>query len=115
VLGTCWRACVTTGGWLPPTLILAVLIGVLLWITEAWLLAAALVLTVFGPLWGLYVYPSLRWWLWPTSMIGLPISLLPVAFIFVAVFLVWCIDLGAMVAAWAPRTRPFEVPAPESA
>ena len=75
----------------------------------------SLVLTVFGPLWGLYVYPSLRWWLWPTSMIGLPISLLPVAFIFVAVFLVWCIDLGAMVAAWAPRTRPFEVPAPESA
>jgi hypothetical protein len=111
ILGTFWRAGVDiTGGWLAPTLIELLLIVVLIWIVGGWLLVAAFVLAVLGPLWGFYVDPSLRWWLWPTSLIGLPISLLPVVLIFVAVFFVWCIDFGAMVAAWLRRARRFEVP-----
>ena len=111
VLGGSWRAGVDiTGGWLAPTLVLTAIVLVLLLRIGTWPLWLALVLMVLGPLWGLYVAKPLRWWLWPTSVIGLPISLLPIALIFAAVFLVWCIDVGAMLAKWLWRDGPLDLP-----
>ena len=77
---------------------------------------AALVLTLVGPLWGLWVDPTLRGWLWPTALIALPIAVIPAALILVAVVLVWLVDLGASLAACLRKTpgggkRPFEMPA----
>jgi len=79
------------------------------------LLLAGLVLTLAGPLWGLWVDPTLRGWLWPTALIALPIAAIPVAVILVAVILVWLVDLGASLAAALRKTptgeeRPFELP-----
>lgn len=125
VLGTSWRAGVDlTGGWLSPTLLLALLL--VLPLVAAWpssfelwspfgLLALALGLMAVGMLWGLAVAKELRWWLWPTALIGLPISMIPVGLIFVAIQLVWCVDLGAAVAAMFRRRRDgqrygFELP-----
>jgi hypothetical protein len=111
VLGGSWRAGVDiTGGWLAPTLVLTAIVLVLLLRIGTWPLWLALVLMVLGPLWGVYVAKPLRWWLWPTSVIGLPISLLPIALIFAAVFLVWCIDVGAMLAKWLRRDGPLDLP-----
>ena len=79
------------------------------------LLFVAAVLFFLGLFWGIAVDPKLRMWLWPTAMIGLPISLLPLGLILIAVRLVWFIDVGAAVAA-AARTdqygnpRDFELP-----
>jgi hypothetical protein len=111
LLGGSWRAGVdVTGGWLAPTLVLTAIVLVLLLRIGSWPLEVALALMVLGPLWGLFVAKPLRWWLWPTSVIGLPISLLPVALILVAVFLVWCIDFGAMLAKWLWHDGAFDVP-----
>jgi hypothetical protein len=126
VLGTSWRAGVDlTGGWLSPTLLLlavAVVPLLLEWPSPFeldWspftLFFVATLLMLVGPLWGLAVDPTLRWWLWPTATIGLPIALLPVALIFLSSGLVWCIDLGAAIAKArrrAPDGSPqrFEVP-----
>jgi Protein of unknown function (DUF1353) len=126
VSGTGWRAGVDfTGGWLLPTALLAA--AVVIPLVYAWpssfhlgwtpftLFFVAAVLFFLGLPWGIAVDPGLRWWLWPTTMIGMPIALLPVALILVAVRLVWFIDLGAAVAA-AARTdqygnpRDFELP-----
>ena len=79
------------------------------------LLLVALVLTLAGPLWGLWVDPTLRGWLWPTALIALPIAVIPVALILVAIVLVWLVDLGASLAACLRKTpgggeRPFELP-----
>jgi hypothetical protein len=79
------------------------------------LLVAALTLTLTGPLWGLWVDPTLRGWLWPTALIALPIAVLPAVLILIAVVLVWLVDLGASLAACMRKTstgeeRPFELP-----
>jgi hypothetical protein len=79
------------------------------------LLVAALALVLVGPLWGLWVDPTLRGWLWPTALIALPIAVVPAALILVAVALVWLVDLGASLAASLRKTpdgatRPFELP-----
>jgi Protein of unknown function (DUF1353) len=113
LLGTSWRALVDVRhGWLLPTSLLAGLTFLPLaleWprpFELGWspftLLVVTAVLMVLGPLWGLWVDPTLRGWLWPTTVIGLPIAMLPVILIFVSVRLVWFIDLGAALAA-APR------------
>lgn len=125
-LGGSWRAGVDLrGGWLVPMAMGSVLVVVPL--ASEWpatfrlewspflLLAAALVLVLAGPLWGLWVDPTLRGWLWPTAVIALPIALVPVALILVAIVLVWLVDLGASLAACLRKTptgedRPFELP-----
>lgn len=109
VLGTSWRAGVDlTGGWLVPTLLSAAIVLVPLAIEWTYpfrfelspftLLVGAAALTLVGPLWGLWVDPTLRGWLWPTALIGLPIGVVPVVLILVAIRLVWLIDLGAAIA-----------------
>jgi hypothetical protein len=124
VLGTSWRAGVDlTGGWLSPMALLLVVIVVPLSLLDSafdlWspstLLVAAGLLTAIGLIWGLAVDPTLRMWLWPTAMIGLPIAMLPVLLIFLSIGLVLCIDFGAAVAAARRkdqygRPRPFELP-----
>ena len=126
VLGTSWRAGVDlTGGWLLPTLsLLAVVVLVLLlkWPSPfelGWspftLIFVATILTLLGPAWGFAVYPTLRWWLWPTTAIGLPIALIPVWLIFLSSALVWFIDFGAALARTRRRApdgsrQPFERP-----
>jgi hypothetical protein len=125
-LGTSWRAGVDlTGGWLFPTIVL--LGGVVLLLGLEWpspfelgwsaftLLFVATLLMLLGPLWGLAVDPTLRWWLWPTATIGLPIALLPVGLIFCSSGLVWFIDLGAAIAKTRRRApdgsrQQFEMP-----
>jgi hypothetical protein len=126
VLGTGWRFGVDlTGGWLAPTALLAA--AVLVPLVAAWpspfdlgwtpftLLLVAASLFFLGLLWGAAVDPQLRMWLWPTTMIGLPVALLPVGVILVAVRLVWFIDIGAAITA-SFRTdqygnpRGFELP-----
>jgi hypothetical protein len=123
-LGTSWRAGVDlTGGWLYPMVLLLIAIVVPLslfksafdlWSPSTLLVLAAL-LTAIGLLWGLAVDPTLRMWLWPTAMIGLPIAMLPVLLIFLSIGLVLCIDLGAAIAAAQRkdqygRPRSFELP-----
>jgi hypothetical protein len=129
VLGTSWRAGVDVkGGWLVPTVLTSAIPLVPLAIEWTYpfelelspftLLAGALVLTLTGPLWGLWVDPTLRGWLWPTALIALPIAVVPVLLIFVAIRLVWLIDLGAAIAAmWTTNQRGeprgFELPSVE--
>jgi hypothetical protein len=109
VLGTSWRFGVDlTGGWLSPTLLLlaALVVPLVLeWPSPfelEWspftLLFVATILVLLGPLWGLAADPKLRWWLWPTAAIGLPIALIPVGLIFLSTGLVWLIDFGAAIA-----------------
>ncbi|HSI97037.1 MAG TPA: DUF1353 domain-containing protein [Gaiellaceae bacterium] len=129
LLGSFWRAGVDlTGGWLVPTLLTAAVVLVPLaieWpstfrleLSPFTLLVGAAALTVVGPLWGFWVDPTLRGWLWPTAVIALPLALVPAILILAALVLVWLIDLGAAIAA-APRTdelgepRGFELPAME--
>ena len=112
VLGTSWRAGVDVRrGWLGPDAALAAVLAVLLTLRWTWppehlspfvLLLAAGVLMLLGLLWGGAVDPTLRMWLWPTALIGLPLAMAPVVLIVVSVGLVWFIDLGAAIAA-APR------------
>jgi hypothetical protein len=81
VVGSSWRAGVDLrGGWLVPGAMTSLLIVVPL--ANEWtypfeleldpftLLVAALGLTLTGPLWGLWVDPTLRGWLWPTVRRG---------------------------------------------
>jgi hypothetical protein len=126
VLGTSWRAGVDlTGGWLSPTLLLlavAVVPLVLKWPSPFdldWspftLFFVASLLLLVEPLWSLAVDPRLRWWLWPTATIGLPIALIPVGLIFFSSALVWFIDLGAAIAKTRRRApdgsrQRFEIP-----
>jgi hypothetical protein len=126
VLGTSWRAGVdVTGGWLVPTVMTCAIPIVPLAIEWTYpfelelspftLLAGAAVLTLTGPLWGLWVDPTLRGWLWPTALIALPIAVVPVLLILAAIRLVWLIDLGAALAAMRRKnqrgeTRGFELP-----
>ena len=129
VLGTSWRAGVDVrGGWLVPTVLTAAIPLaplVIEWtypfeleLSAFTLLAVALVLTLIGPLWGLWVDPTLRGWLWPTALIALPIAIVPVLLILVAIRLVWLIDLGAAIAAMRTTNqrgepRGFELPTVE--
>ena len=126
LVGSSWRAGVDLrGGWLVPTALTSALIVVPL--ANEWtypfelaldpftLLLTALVLTLVGPLWGLWVDPTLRGWLWPTALIALPIAVVPAALNLVAIVLVWLVDLGASLAACLRKTpgggeRPFEMP-----
>ena len=126
VLGSSWRAGVDlTGGWLFPTLLTAAIVFVPLALEWTYpfefdwspftLLAAAGLLTIVGPLWGLWVDPTLRGWLWPTAVIGLPLAVVPAVLIIVALALVWLIDLGAAISASQRKTqageeREFELP-----
>ena len=126
VLGSSWRAGVDlTGGWLVPTFLTAAVVVIPLAIEWTYpfrlevspftLLVGAGVLILLGPLWGLWVDPTLRGWLWPTAVIGLPLALIPAVLIVSALALVWLIDVGAAIAA-APRKdqlgepRGFELP-----
>ena len=109
LLGLVWRARVdVTGGWLLPSAVLASLIGVplaVLWESPFWesapatLLAIAGVLFLLGFAWGLAVVKDLRYWLWPTTLIGLPIAVVPLVLIVPSVILVAFIDLGAELSA----------------
>ena len=95
-------------GWLAPLGAVAVVIGVplsLTWSdpfgfspTALLLCAAAVALLGFG--WALSgaADPALRSWLWPTVLLGMPISLAPSIFILVSVGLVAILDVGAYVA-----------------
>jgi hypothetical protein len=129
LLGSSWRAGVDLkAGWLAPLGMGAPLILVPLAIEWTYpfrfefspfnALVVAGILTLVGPLWGFWVDPSLRGWLWPTAVIGLPIALIPALLILPAIFLVWLIDLGAAIAA-IPRTdvdgerRGFQMPSLE--
>ena len=107
LLGTLWRAGVDhTGGWLSPTAAFAGAFVVLFSVTGSdafgvspkgfFVLAAAL--TLIGFAWGRVVDRTLRWWLWPTVLLGLPIALLPVMLILIAVALVGALDVGAQIA-----------------
>jgi hypothetical protein len=126
VLGSSWRAGVDlAGGWLVPTLLTAAMVFVPLAIEWTYpfeldwspftLLAGAGVLTLLGPLWGLWVDPTLRGWLWPTALIGLPLAVVPAVLIVVALLLIWLIDFGAAISASQRKTpageeRDFELP-----
>jgi hypothetical protein len=57
---------------------------------------------LLGLLWGGAADPTLRMWLWPTALIGLPLAMLPVVLIVLSVGFVWFIDFGAAISA-APR------------
>ena len=126
VLGASWRTGVDVRrGWLLPMALTTALIVVplanewtypLRWeLSPFTLLAGALALTLLGLLWGLWVDPTLRGWLWPTALIALPIAVVPAVLIVAAILLVWLVDLGASVAASFRKTpsgedRPFELP-----
>ena len=107
VLGFSWRFGVDLRrGWLFPDVLIGGLILVplaLRWSSKEWwspftLLLAAAVLMLLGLFWGGAVDPTLRMWLWPTGLVGLQIAAIPLAFIGLAVSLVWFIDLGAAFA-----------------
>ena len=66
-----------------------------LW-SKAGVAAAGLMLV--GLAWGRWVDPTLRYWLWPTALIALPLALIPAVLIFIALVLVMVIDFGAAVA-----------------
>jgi hypothetical protein len=125
VMGSSWRAGANiTAGWLPTALMTApvlILLGIA-WSGKFeldqgvafWLLLGVLALVLLGHLWGLAVDRTLRWRLWPTSLVGLPIATIPVGLIFLSIVLVWFVDLGASVAASFSedhgRRRGFELP-----
>lgn len=108
LLGLVWRIGVyrLPVGWVLPVLALGVLILVPIFIEwhaeglETWpagLLIGSLVLFVLGLAWR-GVDPGLRGWLWPTTLIGLPVAAIPLGLIFLSVTLVWFVDLGAVTA-----------------
>jgi Protein of unknown function (DUF1353) len=118
VMGSSWRAGANlAGGWLP-TALMAAPVVILLVIAGSgrafWLLLGVLALILFGHAWGLAVDRTLRWRLWPTALVGLPIAAIPVGLIFLSILLVWFVDLGASIAAAASKDREgrrgFEVP-----
>jgi hypothetical protein len=119
LLGTFWRFGVDhTGGWLSPSAAILAVIALPLWLewsrpvelSPTALLIVAGALTIAGFAWGLAVDPTLRWWLWPTALLGLPIALVPALFIFLAAALVWFIDVGAEAAASLEPGRDFHWP-----
>jgi Protein of unknown function (DUF1353) len=122
VIGTSWRAGANlTTGWLP-TALMAAPVAVLIAIAGSgvafWLLLGVLALVLFGHVWGLAVDRMLRWRLWPTALVGLPIAAIPVGLIFLSILLVWFVDLGASIAASFSeergRRRGFELPGLET-
>jgi hypothetical protein len=118
VMGSSWRAGANvTSGWLP-TVLMAAPVLVLLGIAGSgrafWLLLGVLALVLLGHVWGLAVDQTLRWRLWPTALVGLPIAAIPVGLIFLSILLVWLVDLGASIAASFSEERGgrrgFELP-----
>jgi hypothetical protein len=115
-LGGFWRLGVDIPrGWLAPVSVLGALVLVPLgaeWpspFTLDWspftLLFPAGILVLVGLLWGFKTAPPFRWWLWPTTLLGLPIALIPVILIMLATGLIWCLDFGAAVAVTATRRK----------
>lgn len=77
-----------------------------------WVLLVAVLLLPLGFLWGATVDPMWRAWLWPTSLVGLPVVVIPGVLIAFSAFLAWLIDVGATaVAAARDPERAFQVPA----
>jgi hypothetical protein len=127
LLGLVWRAGVyrLPVGWVLPVLALAALILVPIfieWSAEgldtwpAWLLIGSLALFVLGLAWR-GVDPLLRGWLWPTTLIGLPVAAIPLGLIFLSVLLVWFVDVGAVTARDRSKVRdhlPDVIPSPRS-
>jgi hypothetical protein len=127
LIGSSWRAGVDVkGGWLVPMVLGSLVILVPLaneWtypfeleLSPFTLLVAAGILTLIGPLWGMWVDATLRGWLWPTALIALPLALVPAALILIAIALVWVIDFGAAIAVALRRKergQPLEVEVPE--
>ncbi len=125
IIGSTWRAGANvTLGWLPTALMAApvvVLLGIA-WSGRLeldqnrafWMFLGVLALVLLGHVWGLAVDRTLRWRLWPTALVGLPISAIPVGLIFLSIVLVWFVDLGASIAASPSkdrgRRRGFELP-----
>jgi hypothetical protein len=125
VIGSSWRAGANlTEGWLPTALMTApilVLLGIA-WSGKFeldqnrafWMFLGVFVLVLLGHVWGFAVDRTLRWRLWPTALVGLPIAAIPVGLIFLSIVLVWFIDLGAAIAATPSqdrgRRRGFELP-----
>jgi hypothetical protein len=124
VIGSSWRAGANATDWLP-TLLMTAPILVLLGIAWSgkfeldqnrafWMFLGVFVLVLLGHVWGLAVDRTLRWRLWPTALVGLPIAAIPVGLIFLSIVLVWFIDLGAAIAATPSqdrgRRRGFELP-----
>jgi Protein of unknown function (DUF1353) len=113
VMGLCWRSGIEIrGGWLAPAVPLLAICAVGAyfswpdsgtWTLTFSLFIASAVLAVLGPVWGGAVDPTLKHWLWPTAVIGLPVAVLPLALIFAAVAVVLAVDVGAALA--AARTR----------
>jgi hypothetical protein len=126
LLGASWRAGVDVPrGWIVPLVLSSLLILVPLaseWtypfeleLSPFTLLVTAAALMLIGPLWGFFVDPTLRGWLWPTAVIGLPIAMIPFGLIVAATFLVWLIDLGASIALAFRRKaagKDFEIDVP---
>jgi hypothetical protein len=123
LLGLVWRIGVyrLPVGWVLPVLALGALIVVPIfieWSAEgldtwpAWLLIGSLALFVLGLAWR-GVDPTLRGWLWPTTLIGLPVAAIPLGLIFLSLALVWLADLGAVTArdrSKMPKHLPDVVP-----
>lgn len=118
VMGSSWRAGANlTSGWLPTALMtvpVVVLAGIAGSGRALWLLLGVLALVLLGHVWGFAVDRTLRWRLWPTAIVGLPIAAIPVGLIFLSIVLVWFVDLGASLAASFSedrgRRRGFELP-----
>ncbi|HEY3050213.1 MAG TPA: DUF1353 domain-containing protein [Gaiellaceae bacterium] len=115
LLGTSWRAGANvTAGWLP-TLLLLLPVLVLMAIAWSgsgldqgaafWLFVVVGALLLLGHVWGLAVDPTLRWRLWPTAFVGLPIAGIPVLLIFLSIGLVWLVDVGASISAIASKEQ----------
>jgi hypothetical protein len=130
-LGMSWRSRVDLdGSWVLAPVVLTILIGIPLVVewsgdfdfhqTRAfWMLLLAEALLWLGLLWGFAVDRKLRWRLWPTALVGLPVAVLPVALVGVSVSLVWLLDIGASLAA-APekvhgKRRGVTAPVPPAA
>lgn len=121
LLGMFWRAGL---GFRPGAVLVPVLLGAVALValvdewrgpgtTRAfWVLLVAAVLLPLGFLWGAAVDGRLRAWLWPTSLVGLPVVVIPGVVIVFSAFLAWVIDLGASaVAAARDPGRTFQTPA----
>jgi hypothetical protein len=129
LLGALWRFGVGIRfGWMVPITLITAAIALAVWVEWSgdfettqprafWVLLIAAVLVVAGLVWGFGVDKTLRGWLWPTAVVGMPIALAPVGLVFISTRVVWLLDIGAAVAAIGRkedgRRRGFVMPRPE--